>query len=254
MQRIPLMGFALVAYAVFFATFLYLIAFVGDLPVVPVTVDEGPEAPLAVALLVNLGLIALFGLQHSAMARQGFKRWWTGIVPPAAERSVYVLVTSLVLMVLFLAWRPMTATIWQIDSAAGAAVLWALFAAGWGIVLLSTFLINHFELFGLQQAWFALRDRAAPAPQFRQPFFYKLVRHPLYSGFFLAFWATPHMTAGHLLFAAGMSAWMLMAIKAEEKDLVALFGRDYEDYRARVGMLAPGMGRTPVSGGATPAE
>jgi protein-S-isoprenylcysteine O-methyltransferase Ste14 len=253
MQRIPLMGFALVAYAVFFATFLYLIAFVGDLPVVPVTVDRGPEAPLITALGVNLGLIALFGLQHSAMARQGFKRWWTGIVPQAAERSVYVLVTSLVLMLLFWAWRPMTATIWQVESPVGAAVLWALFAAGWGIVLLSTFLINHFELFGLQQAWFALRERAAAAPQFRQPFFYKLVRHPLYSGFFLAFWAIPHMTAGHLLFAAGMSAWMLMAIRAEEKDLVALFGRDYEEYQSRVGMLAPGIGRASPSGEAAPA-
>lgn len=255
MQRISLMGFALVAYAVFFATFLYLIAFVGNLPFVPVTVDRGPEAPLATALAVNLGLIALFGVQHSGMARQGFKRWWTRIVPQSAERSVYVLVTSLVLLTLFWAWRPVTTTIWQIDNAVGAASLWALFAAGWGIVLLSTFLINHFELFGLQQAWFALKRRATASPRFRQPFFYKLVRHPLYSGFFLAFWATPHMTAGHLLFSAGMSAWMLLAIRAEEKDLVAVFGREYENYRASVGMLAPGIGRTavpePVAGALT---
>jgi len=238
-----LMGFALVAYAIFFATFLYLIAFVCDLPVVPVTVDRGPEAPLAAALAINLGLIALFGLQHSAMARQPFKRWWTTIVPSAAERSIYVLLASLVLILLFWAWRPMPATVWEISNPAGAALMWAIFAAGWVIVLLSTFLINHFELFGLQQAWFALRDRAAAAPQLRQPFFYKLVRHPLYSGFFLAFWATPHMTAGHLLLAAGMSVWMLLAIRAEEKDLVAVFGRDYEIYQAKVGMLAPGIGR-----------
>ncbi|UUR07384.1 methanethiol S-methyltransferase [Sphingomonas glaciei] len=254
MARMVQMGFALVAYAVFFATFLYLIAFVGDLPIVPVTVDRGPEAAPGIALAVNLGLIALFGLQHSAMARQGFKRWWTGIVPPAAERSVYVLAASLMLMLLFWGWRPMTATIWQVDNAIGAAALWTIFAAGWAIVLLSTFLINHFELFGLQQAWFALRDRAAAAPQFRQPFFYRFVRHPLYSGFFLAFWATPHMTAGHLLLAAGMAAWMLLAIRAEEKDLVAVFGPEYEEYRARVGMLAPGIGRTKVPRTAIPAE
>lgn len=254
MSRMMLMGFALVAYAVFFATFLYLIAFVGNLPVVPVTVDRGPEAPLAVALAINAGLIALFGLQHSAMARQGFKRWWTRIVPQPAERSIYVLAASIVLLILFWAWRPITATIWQVENPIGAALLWGLFAAGWGIVLLSTFLINHFELFGLQQAWFALRDRAAAAPRLRQPFLYKIVRHPLYSGFFLAFWATPHMTAGHLLLAAGMSAWMLLAIRAEEKDLVAVFGRDYEEYRARVGMLAPGIGRTAVAHEAAPAE
>lgn len=254
MSRTMQMGFALVAYAVFFATFLYLIAFVGDLPIVPVTVDRGPAATLGTALAVNLGLIALFGLQHSAMARQGFKRWWTGIVPQAAERSVYVLVASLMLILLFWGWRPIPATLWQVDNPIGVALLWTLFAAGWGIVLLSTFLINHFELFGLQQAWFALRDRAAAAPQFRQPFFYRFVRHPLYSGFFIAFWATPHMTAGHLLFAAGMSAWMLLAIRAEEKDLIAVFGRDYEEYRARVGMLAPRIGKTRVPGTAAPAK
>lgn len=244
MSRLMLMGFALVAYAVFFATFLYLIAFVGDLPLVPVTVDRGPEAAVGTAFAINLGLITLFGLQHSAMARQGFKRWWTRIVPQAVERSFYVLAASLMLILLFWGWQPMNAIVWQVDNAVGAAVLWAIFAAGWAIVLLSTFLINHFELFGLQQAWFALRDRAAAAPQLRQPFFYRFVRHPLYSGFFLAFWATPQMTAGHLLLAAGMSVWMLLAIRAEEKDLISVFGRDYEEYRARVGMLAPAIGRT----------
>lgn len=253
MSRLMLMGFALVAYAVFFATFLYLIAFVGDLPLVPVTVDRGPEAAVGPAFAINLGLVALFGLQHSAMARQGFKRWWTRIMPAAAERSFYVLAASLMLILLFWGWRPMTATVWQVDNAVGAAALWTVFAAGWAIVLLSTFLINHFELFGLQQAWFALRDRAAAAAQLRQPFFYRFVRHPLYSGFFLAFWATPQMTAGHLLLAAGMSVWMLLAIRAEEKDLIAVFGRDYEEYRARVGMLAPGIGRT-AAGTVSPAE
>lgn len=243
MSRHLLMGFALVAYAIFFATFLYLIAFVGDLPLVPVTVDRGPESAVATALAIDLGLVALFGLQHSAMARQGFKRWWTRIVPPSAERSIYVLAASLVLLLLFWGWRPIPATIWQVENPVGGALLWALFAAGWGIVLLSTFLINHFELFGLQQAWFALRDRAAAAPRLRQPFFYRFVRHPLYSGFFLAFWSTPHMTAGHLLLASGLSAWMLLAIQAEERDLVGVFGGDYEDYRRRVGMLTPRLRR-----------
>ena len=248
MPRMIQMAFALVAYAIFFATFLYLIAFLGNLPMVPVTIDRGPEAPLGTAMIINLGLIALFGVQHSAMARQGFKRAWTRLVPAAAERSVYVLASSIALLILFWGWRPMTATIWEVTNPLLAGLLWALFAAGWGIVLLSTFLINHFELFGLQQAWFALRERAAAAPQLRQPLFYKLVRHPLYSGFFLAFWATPHMSAGHLLFAAGMSVWTLLAIRAEEKDLIALFGHDYEAYRARVGMLVPGIGRSAGKG------
>ena len=254
MQRIPLMGFALVAYAIFFATFLYLIAFVGDLALVPRTVDRGPVAPPGTTLLVNLSLVALFGLQHSAMARQAFKHWWTRVVPPAAERSVYVLASSLALIILFWGWRPLPATVWDVHNTAGAALLWAVFAAGWGIVILSTFLINHFELFGLQQAWFALRNRAAAAPRLRQPFLYKVVRHPLYSGFLLAFWATPHMTAGHLLLASGLSVWMLLAIHAEEKDLVAVFGHDYEQYRARVGMLAPGLGRRAPQSPPAPAE
>lgn len=255
MQRTLQMGFALVAYAIFLATFLYLIAFVGNLPLVPRTVDKGPEAGLITALAIDLGVIALFGLQHSGMARQGFKTWWTKLVPQAAERSIYVLSASLMLILLFWLWRPIGATVWDIRNPLGAGLMWAIFVAGWAIVLISTFLINHFELFGLQQAWFALRDRAAAAPRLRQPFFYKLVRHPLYSGFFLAFWATPHMTAGHLLLASGLSVWMLMAIRAEEKDLVAVFGRDYEEYRERVGMLAPGLSRRAATArSALPAE
>src|SRR5688572_13882903 len=238
MSRVASLLFSAVAYVVFFATFLYLIGFVGDLPFVPVTVDRGPEAPVAVAVLVNVALIALFGLQHSVMARQGFKKAWTRVVPVQAERSVYVLAASLMLIVLFIGWRPIGGTVWSATGAV-AVLLWALFAAGWLIVLLSTFLINHFELFGLQQAWFHARGREAAAPQLRQPFFYKVVRHPLYSGFFLAFWATPHMTRGHLLLALGMSVYMLIAIRHEERDLVGLFGKDYEDYRERVGMLTP---------------
>jgi protein-S-isoprenylcysteine O-methyltransferase Ste14 len=245
MSRVASLLFSVVAYLVFFATFLYLIAFVGDLPFVPVTVDRGPEAPVLVAILANLALIALFGLQHSVMARQSFKKAWTRVVPAQAERSVYVLAASLVLIALFVGWRPIGGTVWSATGVAGP-LLWGLFATGWLIVLLSTFLINHFELFGLQQAWFYARGRQAAAPQFRQPFLYKWVRHPLYSGFFLAFWATPHMSSGHLLLAVGMSAYMLIAIVHEERDLVALFGADYEQYCARVGKLTPRFKRQPA--------
>jgi protein-S-isoprenylcysteine O-methyltransferase Ste14 len=239
MARAFFMGFALVAYAIFFATFLYLIAFVGNLPWVPLTVDRGPEAAVGTAVAVNLALISIFGIQHSVMARQGFKRAWTRFVPQPAERSVYVLAASAVLILLFVGWRPIGGTVWEVTNPLFAGVLWVLFALGWLIVLTSTFLINHFELFGLQQAWFNMRGRSAAAPQFRQPFFYKLVRHPLYSGFILAFWSTPHMTYGHLLLAAGMSVYILIAIGYEERDLVDLFGKDYEDYRANVGKLTP---------------
>ncbi len=248
MTRAFFMGFALVAYAIFLATFLYLIAFVGNLPWVPLTVDRGPAAAsIGAALIIDLALIAMFGLQHSVMARQGFKQAWTRIVPKAAERSVYVLAASLMLILLFVAWRPIDGIVWQATNPLLAGLLWGLFATGWLIVLASTFLINHFELFGLQQAWFNLRDRAAAAPQLRQPFFYRFVRHPLYSGFFIAFWATPVMTMGHLLLAVGMSTYMLIAIRYEERDLVGLFGEDYEQYRANVGMLAPRFGRRPSS-------
>jgi methanethiol S-methyltransferase len=244
MSRTAYLLFGVAAYLIFFATFLYLIAFVGDLPGAPRTVDRpGSELGLGAALAVNLLLISLFGVQHSVMARQGFKAMWTRAVPKAAERSVYVLAASLVLILLFHFWQPIPITLWNVENMAGAVALWTLFMLGWVIVLVSTFLINHFELFGLQQVWMNLRGAAASAPVFRQPLFYKLVRHPLYTGFFIAFWATPHMTVGHALLAAGMSAYMLIAIRYEERDLVGLFGKDYETYRTQVGMLTPRLRR-----------
>jgi len=236
------MLFAIAAYAIFFAAFLYLIVFVGDFTFAELTVDNGPGGAPITAALIDIGLIALFGLQHSVMARQGFKRWWVKIVPPAIERSVYVLAASITLMILFILWRPIGAIVWSINPITHPAIsdlIWAAFWIGWFTVLLSTFLINHFELFGLQQAWFHLSGHEVEPPQFRQPLFYKYVRHPLYLGFFLAFWAAPEMTVGHLLLAMGMSLYMLIAIRYEEHDLVSLFGRDYELYRERAGMLLP---------------
>jgi protein-S-isoprenylcysteine O-methyltransferase Ste14 len=243
MQRSFTMLFALVAYAIFFATFLYLIAFVGNIAVVPRTVDSGPSAAPATALIINLALIALFGVQHSVMARQGFKKWWTRVVPVPAERSVYVLMASAALIILMSLWRTIEGTVWSVTNPLGETVLWTLFGLGWAIVLISTFLLNHFELFGLQQAWLHLRGRQAEPPELRQPMFYKWVAHPLYSGFFLAFWATPHMSYGHLLLAAGVSVYMLIAIRYEERDLTGVYGEDYKRYRSGVGMIIPRFGR-----------
>ena len=244
MARAIYLLFGVVAYLIFFATFLYLIAFVGDFPWVPRTVDRGgPATDLWQAVAINVGLIALFGLQHSVMARQGFKRAWTRIVPEPIERSVYVLLASAVLIVMFLFWRPIGGTIWSIANPAGMSAMLILFFLGWLIVLVSTFLINHFELFGLRQVWANSRGHEIPAPVFREPVFYRRVRHPLYSGFILAFWATPHMSYGHLLLAAGITIYILIAIHYEERDLVDMFGEDYVAYRGRAGMLTPKLGK-----------
>jgi len=235
--------FAIACYAIFFATFLYLIVFVGDFALGVRTVDVGPQTPPLFAALIDIGLIALFGLQHSVMARPGFKAKWTRIVPRASERSVYVLAASIALMVLFLGWRPIDTIVWNVTNPALAGILWAVFWIGWATVLISTFLINHFELFGLQQAWLNISGRQADKPQLRQPLFYRWVAHPMMSGFFLAFWAAPEMTAGHLLLAFGMSIYILIALRYEERDLTGLFGDDYRRYRSGVGMLIPRFGR-----------
>jgi protein-S-isoprenylcysteine O-methyltransferase Ste14 len=248
MSRAATLVFAIACYAIFFATFLYLIVFVGDFAVAAKTVDVGPQSAPAVAVIVDVILISLFGLQHSAMARPAFKRWWTRIVPPQMERSVYVLSASIMLMILFLGWRPIDTIVWNVTNPIFRDVLWLLFWAGWLTVLISTFLINHFELFGLQQAWFHMRGRQGQPPEMREPLLYRFVRHPMMLGFFFAFWAAPEMTAGHLLLAAGLSAYILLALRYEERDLVGVFGPDYENYRGRVGMLLPRFGRGRTAG------
>jgi len=248
MSRAATLVFAIACYAIFFATFLYLIVFVGDFAVAAKTVDVGPQSAPAVAVIVDLILISLFGLQHSAMARPAFKRWWTRVVPPQMERSVYVLSASIMLMILFLGWRPIDTIVWNVTNPVFSSIIWLLFWVGWLTVLLSTFLINHFELFGLQQAWFHVRQRDAARPELRQPFLYRWVAHPLYAGFFLAFWAAPEMTVGHLLLALGLSAYMLIAIRYEERDLTDLFGDDYRRYRSGVGMLTPKFRRGRTAG------
>ena len=244
MSRAFTMVFAIVCYAIFFATFLYLIVFVGDFALGVRTVDVGPQAPPLMAALIDIGLIALFGLQHSIMARPAFKAKWTRIVPRASERSVYVLAASIALMILFLGWRPIDTIVWNVTNPALAGILWAVFWIGWLGVLISTFLINHFELFGLQQAWLNISGRQADKPELKQPLFYRWVAHPMMSSFFLAFWAAPEMTFGHLILALGMSVYILVALRYEEHDLTALFGDDYRSYRSRVGMLVPRLGRS----------
>jgi protein-S-isoprenylcysteine O-methyltransferase Ste14 len=230
--------FGLVAYLVFFGTILYAIGFVSG-KVVPKAIDDGPNVPAVEALIINLLLMTLFAVQHSVMARKSFKQWWTQFVPRAVERSVFVLAASLTLILLFWQWQPMRQIVWEVENSFGAALLMALSLAGWVLVFASTFLINHFELFGLHQVAANLAGRTLPEPRFKTPVLYKLVRHPIYLGFIIAFWATPQMTAGHLLFAAVTTAYIFVGIFLEERDLVAEFGDQYRRYRAQVGMLIP---------------
>jgi methanethiol S-methyltransferase len=241
-RRIGIFTYGVVSYAIFFASFLYAVGFVGGF-VVPRTVDGPLEGSLAAALAIDLGLLALFAVQHSVMARPGFKRWLTRFVPTAAERSTYVLASSIALLLLFWQWRPIGGVVWQIENPVGQAVAYTIFAVGWATVLACTFLINHFDLFGLRQVWLELRGEPYTNLKFGTPGPYKVVRHPLYVGWLLAFWGTPTMTATHLLFAVMTTAYILIAIKLEERDLITAHP-EYVDYRRNVGMLVPRASRT----------
>jgi protein-S-isoprenylcysteine O-methyltransferase Ste14 len=230
--------YGLAAYAVFFGSFLYAIGFVSGLAV-PKTIDTGSVTPIAEAIIVDIVLMSLFAVQHSVMARRQFKEWWTQYVPKSVERSTYVLFASLALILLFWQWRPIPTVVWQAADSTVATMIIGLSFVGWLVVLTSTFLINHFELFGLHQVANNLVGRPMPAPRFRAPVFYKLVRHPIYLGFIIAFWSTPTMTLGHLLFAAVTTAYIIVGALLEERDLVEMFGDDYRRYRQRVSMLIP---------------
>ncbi|HET8773021.1 MAG TPA: isoprenylcysteine carboxylmethyltransferase family protein [Thermoanaerobaculia bacterium] len=236
-KRIGFLVYGLVCYAIFFVTFLYAIGFIGGFGV-PTTLDGPAQVPLAQGLAIDAALLGLFALQHSLMARPWFKARWTRVVPPVLERSTYVLLSSLALILVFWQWQPLGGTVWSIEDSAARAVLLALFAFGWTLVLVSTFLINHFDLFGLRQVWLHLRNKPYTKLQFGTPGPYRLVRHPLYVGWFFAFWMTPAMTYAHLLFALATTAYILIAIQFEERDLVREHP-EYEEYRKNVPMLVP---------------
>lgn len=230
--------YGVVAYLVFLVSVVYAIGFMGNI-IVPKSIDSGPESGFAQSLIVNLVLLGLFAVQHTIMARPAFKRWWTKIVPEPVERSTFVLVSSLLLFLIFWQWRPMTGVIWNVQNPAASYFLWGVFWLGWATVLLSTYLINHFDLFGLRQVWLHMAGKEYEHVKFQTTGLYKHLRHPIMLGFIIAFWATPHMTAGHLLFAAATTAYILIGVRFEEHDLVHFLGKDYEDYRRRVPMLVP---------------
>ncbi len=241
-KRLCFFVYGLVAYLVFVGTFLYAIAFVGGF-LVPTRLDGPPQGPLPEALAINAALLTLFAVQHSVMARRWFKERWTRIVPWAIERSTYVLFASLALLLLVWQWRPIGIGIWDVAHPAARAALWTLFGLGWATVFVVTFLINHFDLFGLRQVWLPLRGKPYTRIAFRTPLPYRYVRHPLYFGFLLAFWSTPTMTLAHLVFALATTAYIVLAIQFEEQDLVREHGQAYEEYRRTVPMLLPGRPR-----------
>ena len=237
-KRVMFAVYGVICYVIFFGTFLYAIGFIGGFAT-PTTLDGPATMPALTALAINAGLLALFAVQHSVMARPWFKARWTRIVPDPIERSTYVLLSSLALILLFAYWQPMGGVVWAVADPVGRIVLYSLFAFGWALVLVATFLINHFDLFGLRQVWLYLTGRPYTHPSFGTPLLYRIVRHPLYVGWFFAFWMTPTMTVAHLVFAVATTVYILLAIQFEERDLVTYHGQAYEDYRRRVPMLIP---------------
>jgi len=238
MKRYLIVGYGAAAYLLFLAAFLYLVGFVSNIWV-PRSVDRGVPAPIGQAVLINVALLGAFGVQHSVMARPGFKAWWTRFVPPSIERSTYVVLSSAVLVLLYWHWRTMPAVIWDVWQPAGRVVLWALFWLGWAIALGATFMVSHFDLFGVRQVYLAWRGKPYTHIGFHARLLYRLVRHPLMLGFLIAFWAAPTMTAGHLLFSIAMTGYILIATQLEERDLVAALGNQYRDYRRDVPKLLP---------------
>ena len=251
--RLLILFYAVASYAVFLASSLYAVGFVGNY-LVPKSIDIGGSANFGEAIVIDLLLLGLFAIQHSAMARPAFKRWWNRIFPVACQRSTYVLLSSLILLLLFWQWRPIPMAVWRIEGLA-AWLLVGVYWLGWSIVFASTFMIDHFDLSGLRQAFFALRGAGQPGQSFKTPLLYKIVRHPLMLGFLLAFWATPEMTVGHLLFAIMTTAYILVGLQFEERDLIAEFGTTYQQYRERVPMLVPRLfGRRIAEGRQTEAR
>ena len=238
MKRTLFLIYGVISYLSFLFTILYSIGFVGNL-IVPKTIDGLPEVSLLQALLINGGLLTLFAVQHSVMARPAFKKWWTKMIPTEIERSTYVLLSSICLLVLYWKWEPLGGVVWSIEDGLLTGILYALFALGWAIVFASSFLINHFDLFGLRQVWLNFTKKPYTSLSFRLPLFYKYVRHPLYFGFLVAFWATPTMTVTHLIFAIACTGYIVVGALLEERDLIAHFGDKYRSYKARVPMLIP---------------
>jgi len=238
MGRIISFLYGVLAHLGFLVAFMYLIGFLGNF-VVPKSIDSGQAGPVGQALLINVILIAIFGIPHSVMARSGFKQWWTKVVPQHIERSTYVMISNLLVALLMWQWQPMVGVIWNVEHPVGASVLWGLFGIGWVMIVLTSFVINHFDLFGLRQVYLHLRGMEYTPLEFKAKWIYQYIRHPLMLGWIIAFWSTPQMSAGHLVFAVGTTVYILIAIQFEERDLVKYHGEDYENYRRKVSMLIP---------------